>query len=271
MAEPRRDVELEQELRALGSQLVFPETPDLTARVRARTRARPPQRFWGAWGPGWRAVAAAVLLLGVVTAALVGWPDARAGIAQRLGLRGATIEQVPALPTASPSPAISTVAPALGEAWALGNHTTLAGSETSVGVLVPADSQLGPPAAVYQRGSQVTLVYGGRRELPADPQSGVALLLTETPLPPGGIDAPVLRKVVGPGTSIEQLDLDGNLAFWLEGAPHQLYLPDSQGRFQANQVWLAGNVLLWEQHDKLMRIETTASKETASRIAMSVP
>src|SRR5881397_220649 len=104
------DADLERALRDLGQHLAYPDTPDLVVAVRVRLAQQPaPRRRSWLVLPVWpRAVAVGlVALLVLVGAALAISPDARDAVAERLGLKGVTIEHVPEVPTpqpVSPSP-----------------------------------------------------------------------------------------------------------------------------------------------------------------------
>src|SRR5688572_12182795 len=98
------DAELERALSQLGQQLDLPPTPDLASGV-SRRLAQPPRRsWWSGWVAPRRLAASLALLLLCLTAALALWPDAREALAERIGLRGVTVEHLPFVPTA-PNPA----------------------------------------------------------------------------------------------------------------------------------------------------------------------
>jgi len=208
-----------------------------------------------------------VLSLGlIITIGLAASPAARAVLADRLGVRGVLIEQVPA---ASP-----TLSPAVGAALDLGEPATLEAAQRQLPLLVPALPALGAPSAVYvapgPAGGRVALVYDVRAGLPPPTSTGVSLLLLEVRAPSSGFDPIVVRKTAGPATGIEDVTVNGGHGVWLEGAPHQLFLPDPSGQFHLDQVRLAANVLLWEQGGLLLRLEGSLSRDKALTIAASV-
>jgi hypothetical protein len=201
----------------------------------------------------------------VVAAVLTVSPTARQAVAARLGLRGASIEQVPRLLT----PTVGSPGAALN----LGEATSLENARTRVPLLLPTLPGLEEPDGIYLATAggtpRVSLVYAGRGGLPAPTETGVSLLIMESSLP-SGFDPIVLRKSAGPATRVEELTINGGRGVWLEGAPHVLFLPDARGQFREDQVRLAANVLLWEQRGLLLRLEGSLPRDQAVQIASSV-
>jgi hypothetical protein len=272
------DAELEQALRDLGARLAYPPTPPLARAVGARLarRPRPPRLGW----PGWltrRRLAVALLLLALLTGAVLALtPGALTAVAERLGLRGVTIEFVPAVPAPAPSPtpapAPLPTAPArpAGERLRLGRAVTLAEARrlAPYPVAVPALPELGEPDEVYvddtAAGRPVALVYRARPGLPPAAETGVAALLIQLQ---AELDPRFFGKGLGPGTRLEELELNGTRAYWLEGQAHAVFVRDAGGQIRDETVRLAGNVLLWQQGAVTLRLEGAPSKAAALRIA----
>jgi uncharacterized protein DUF4367 len=270
--------EFEADPSELGRRLDYPVPgPELALAVGHRVRspdARKPATtpvlrpvFRSAWQPGWRRVAVAlVALVSALTGTLTFSPSARDAVARWLGLRGAGLEVVPSLPPAPSRP--------LGEGLFLGRQVSLAVAEASVpyGVVVPTLSELGSPDEVYVDGrigdGIVSLVYRSRPGFPSAAQTGAALLITEFR---ARIDDEVIeKKLIGTGTVIESVTVDGQDGFWLEGRPHLLYFQNADGLRFEETVRLAGNVLLWERGSVTLRIEGNIGKDEAIRIAESM-
>jgi hypothetical protein len=251
-------IDLERALGDLGHQVVYPPTPDLAGRVMARLEPPPARPSWRerlfATRPRFALAAVLVVILALASAGVAIWPQARTTVAERLGLRGVFIEQVPRLATPSTPP---------GQDLDLGEPTTLAEAQARLPLLLPTDTELGAPGAVYLTPTSVALVYAARAQLPS-------VLLLESRLPPGGYAPLIVGKSLGPGTRLEELSVNGGRGVWLEGAPHLLVLPDPSGQVREDRVRLAGNVLLWEQASLLMRLEGALAREQALRIAASV-
>ncbi len=272
MAERHHSADLERALADLGRHVAYPPTPGLVSRVRAGLAIAPARRP-SAWQrllarPGRLALAGLVVVVMVAATVLAASPATRTAVAERLGLRGVSVEQVPTL--RQPVPSLS-VPPGAG--LDLGEPTTLEAVRTRLPVLVPTLPELGPPDAVYlalaPAGSRVSLVYGARPSLPPSAETGLSLLLLETRVPVGGFDPIVLHKSAGPNTRLEDVVVNGGHGVWLEGAPHLLFLPDASGQFHEDQVRLAGNVLLWEQGGLLLRLEGGLNHDQALQIAAS--
>jgi hypothetical protein len=262
--------ELEQRLTELGRGLDWPPTPDLAASVRTRlaegagARApepvRPRRALWPA--AGFRrslAIALAGLLVfaGGVFAAV---PDVRDAVLEFFGLQGATVERREQLP---PAPAF--------EPLDLGERTTLdgAGGELGFEPLVPEAA--GEPDAVYVErsvpGGELSLAYRPGPGLPETSTTGFGLLVSEFR---GDLVPDYLQKVSGQTTTIERLEVDGERAIWIEGAPHFFFYRPPDGEFLDDELRLAQNVLLLEQGNLLVRLEGAFGRERALELARSL-
>lgn len=69
----------------------------------------------------------------------------------------------------------------------------------------------------------------------------------------GRLDRPILQKTLASNTSIIEVDVDGHLGLWIDGAPHQVMYEAGDGDIVVERV--AGNTLLWEVGDVLYRLE----------------
>jgi hypothetical protein len=288
------DEDLELALTDLGAHLAWPETPDLAAAVGRRLAGSPvprPQAVpvdlasrvrariddlaarrgrLGRWRPGWRAaaVAAVVLVLAITLAAV---PGTREAIADLLGIGGVRITQggggsPPPPPTSRPSPA------ALGEGLGLGEQVSLAEAEARTGRPVLVPDRLGPPDRVWLDqsipGGAVTLIYRPRAGLPVSGQTGVGLMLTSFP---GRVEREVLlKKLVGSGGRVTEVQVGAATGLWLEGAPHYLFYVAPDGTTRDASGRLAGNTLLWERDGLTLRLEAEVDAGTAVAIATSL-
>jgi hypothetical protein len=230
--------DLERTLHELAAATEFPPTPDLARRVVAHA-APSPARPWRR--------AAAVALAAVVAAVAVAFavPAARSAILRWLGIGSVQVERVPALPRIR-----------LPRAADLGARTSLAGAERAAGFRLATLPR--EPDAVYvariPRGRDVTLVYGH-------------VLLEEL----RGRDAVfAARKLLGPRTRVEDVDVDGAPGIWITGAPHHFGYLDRDGRFEAGRVRLAGDTLLWQRGPVVLRVEGARTKAVALALARSV-
>lgn len=288
---PPTDAELEGALADLGARLAYPPTPDLASAVRRRT-ASPHLR--GGAGVKLAAIAALVVFLLAAAVATL-FPGASSAVADRLGLRGIRIFYTAAVPTATPAPvatpiptSVATAVPTLavtpiptsvvtptpvGIGLALGAPISLgdARGRVAFAILTPTAPDLGPPDEVYLgfplAGGQVALVYRARPTLPAAPETGVGLLLTEFH---ADLAPDYFGKGLGPGTRLEQVTVNGERGFWISGQPHMFFYTDPQGTIHDEQFRLASNTLLWEHDGTTFRLEATLARNEALRIAESV-
>jgi hypothetical protein len=270
------DDELEQALTRLGASLDYPEPAGLAARVARTLRAggHPSRRRWGALAwvprvrsfgrPAWKPVAvAAALVLALLAGSLVAFPSVRETVADWLGVRGIGITVVPTL---SPIPTSY-------RSLLIGRPASLEEARAAVAwpVLVPEDPLLGPPDEVYldlaHRDGAVSLVWGARPGLPAASTTGAGLLLTEFR---GSISERFFQKFVGPGTTIERVHVGDRIGYWISGAPHEVVVLDPSGEPILDTIRLAGNVLMWEDGELTLRLESELGKDDALRVAATV-
>jgi hypothetical protein len=287
MGEPRITPEaLDAALRSLGGVVAFPAARDelpasVMTRITAPGQLRDPARVFSLSArraarpvirPAWhRVVAAAAAVLVIATGVLVGSPSARDAVAGLLGLRGVRIERVPH-PVGSPRLA-------LGHGLDLGVRIPLdqATARVPYRVLVPRPSlivgaaELGPPDEVYLAagipGGQVSLVYRARAGLHVASSTGAALLVSEFR---GSVNREFLGKSVGPGTALISVSVNGGQGYWISGNPHEIYLLDESGRIRQDTVRLAGDVLVWEQGDLVVRIESQLDEAQSLAVARSM-
>jgi hypothetical protein len=251
--------ELERALLSLGDELAFPEAPDVSGDVLRRISERAPRR----WASR-RALVFAAAVLAVAIGAAMAVPQARTAILDLFGLRGATVQRVDTLPTV-PAPGARLLD--LGEPVPLGEDGRP--TVTIPEILVPA--ALGPPDAAYASaesyGRRLTLVYGPGAGVPESRYTGVGILISEfvgEPFP-GYVD-----KMVDGGTRVERVQVGPYRGIWLEGGPHNVMFRGEGGEIFDDRGRLAGNTLLVERDDVLVRIEGEVSRERAIEIARSL-
>jgi hypothetical protein len=86
----------------------------------------------------------------------------------------------------------------------------------------------------------------------------------------GRLEPAVISKGIGPSTRLTAVSVDGGRGFWLEGSPHFLVFRDTSGEYREDRLRLAGNTLVWEHDEVLLRLEGLPSLADALRIAASV-
>lgn len=255
------DKDLELQLRAAGRELEFPDAPDIASSVANRIQSEHLQPRW--IRPSYVVALALAALIIVASGILILSPDARRAVADLLGVPGIGIQLK--------DPAESPVAPQSLDDLELGETTSIEEARQKASFDVAHPRALGPPGIVLFRssppGGMVTLIYAPTSELRATSVEGVGLLLTEFE---GQLDESVFRKMVGSGTSVEQVEVNGRRGFWIEGMPHLLTFRDSRGDLLQERARLAENVLLWTDGGVTYRLEGRLTSESAIRIAESI-
>ena len=265
MADPGRitEVELERALRDLGPRYPYPPTPNLASRVRQRISAQPvaqPRRLELWRDPRRLALAAAVLLVLLGGAALAN-PATRDAIAHFFHVRGVVVSR-----EASPLPSLSPVTP-----LDLGRRTTMADAQSRVSFTIGVPAELGEPDAVYVvsgiPGGEVALAYTPRPGIPPVKQTGLGVLISEFR---GDLLPGFITKSAGPGTTLEEVSVNGDRGWWIAGEPHMIYVQVA-GKDQMETLRMAANTLVWEHAGVTYRIESGLSKADAFRIAAGLP
>ncbi len=256
MAEQLDD--LERRLSRLAGDLTWPATPDLRAQVR---RAVLTPRPW--FNSRWALAAVAVV---TIVALLAAYAPARTAIADWVNLH-LRINRTNTLPT----PSAHTPGP-LGQYLGLGSQTTLLGAQQGVKWTVLVPSTLGEPDAVYLQtngpsGGEVSLVYASRPGIPVSGNTGVSVLVTEAQ---GRVNEQYFGKMLGSGTTIEDVSVGGHRGWWISGTPHDFFFIDSNGNIQSDALRLAGNTLVIDMNGTLVRIEGDMTKDQALAIAASL-
>jgi hypothetical protein len=241
-------LDLEHELRELGRAIELPPTPNLAASVRTRLEAAlAPRRVFAR-----RTVILAFVLIVVAVGAAMAVPQARTAILEWLGLRGVTVERVETAPTATRR---------LGDvdALGLGERVTLAEARRRVDHALAVPARLGVPDGVYVGpDGRVSLVY-------LDGEDEVAALLTQFR---AAIDERFVHKAVGPGTTVEPVNVGASRGWWIEGEPHEVVLLRDEEPV-VETLRLATNTLLWQRGHVTLRLEGDLTKAEAVRVAES--
>lgn len=84
----------------------------------------------------------------------------------------------------------------------------------------------------------------------------------------GSLDSDVITKVLGDGSDIQRVDVNGLPGLWIDGSPHELLIRDVDGAMVTRRF--AGNTLLWQDGDVIRRIEGTVTLDEALELAASV-
>jgi hypothetical protein len=255
--------ELEQQLTALGAELVWPPTPNLVPAIRSRIAT--PLVLRGSWYQSRWALAAAAVLIALV--GLAAYQPSREAIASWVNVH-VLFQRVNVLPTPSPQPPGP-----LGEKLGLGGRTTLADAQKHVSWPITIPASLGQPDEVYLQlppngptQGEVTLVYSTRPGIPVTGETGVALLITEAR---GAVDKNFFGKMLGPDTTLEEVTVAGHQGYWIAGAPHMFLFTDVNGAVRDETMRLATNTLILDEGGTVVRIEGNLTKAQAIAIATS--
>jgi hypothetical protein len=134
----------------------------------------------------------------------------------------------------------------------LGHHVAVLRGRTPTSVWVQS-LDAGRPNIV-----SVNTVYADGRGI---------ILVNELP-GPGSVY--VNKKLLVEGTQIDFLTIRNQSALWFGGAPHEVGVVDASGKISMMQTRLAGNVLLWADTTRTIRIEGVNDKATAVALLESL-
>ena len=238
--------ELERALGHLARELDVPETPDLATAVLAQLEPRAPRRVERSrW-----IVAVAVVVLAALAATLA-IPDARAALFRWLSIGGERIELVDELPEIPVQDDLE---------LALGEPVTI---EEARGRSAFALRELEePPDRVYVGGQGTVWSLYGTPERPR------LLVAQSSLLPP--LHEILLKKLVGPETRVERVDVHGSAGIFLSGETHFVLMLDPNGEIVEDTARLARDVLIWEEGGVGYRLEGDFDLEEALRLALAL-
>jgi hypothetical protein len=247
--------QLDARLADLGTVLAFPETPPLAGSVAERL-ARP-RRGW--FAPASRPVSRGIALGLAATLLLV-------GVAAAVGIALGGLRIVFGPSTFSPLPSYQ-VGPGLG------SPTTLADARQQIRftLRVPSLVALGEPDLVYLAeppvGGVVTLLYADRSIVPADPATGIGLIVTQFR---ADIGPEIFEKLINEGVEVTPTRVHGHAAWWVAGGDHFFFYRDADGRVVDSTLHLASDTLIWEERGVTHRVEGAPTLQAAVRVAESL-
>lgn len=287
------DAGLESALRSLAGAVDWPPAaptapsgatagPDIATRVRVRIasgeRGRRPQPWWRPAGarPIRRSLVlaiAALLALAIVAGAVgLGLP----GLRITFGEPPASLVPSPTLTaeptdrgTPTPTP---TLPPITGQRLNLGRQVELDQVEPRIGVPVrlPADARVGQPDTVWideAKFDQIAYVWEAGPTLPETSERGVGLILMRFD---GRTDDEFYQKVLGSGTRLQTVKVDGHDGFWISGEMHFFFYERSDvGYVDDGRRWV-GDALVWYDGTATYRIESALGRDATIEIAESI-
>lgn len=269
----RDDAGLEALLRGSTEAIAWPTAspsgaPDIAMRVRVRLVATPrpvARRPWTAWRPVRRSLLLALVAL-LTLAAIAG--------AVGLGLPGLRLILGEPPVSSPPSVAPSRTAPPgpvgsslrLGKVYALDEVEAL----TGIPVRLPSDPATGPPDAVYVdrvRDNQVAFVWATSESLPETREPGIGLVLMRFE---GRVDDGFRQKLIGEGTTVEPVTVDGRRGFWVSGEAHFFfYIRKDGGVIDDGRRWV-DDALAWTDGAVTYRIESALGRDGTIELAESL-
>lgn len=229
--------ELEQALVALGAELEFPPTPDLTGAVRARLGRR---RRW--LRPAAFALAVVVVAFGIAMAV----PDARSAILRFFHIGAATVERVETLPPAKQRPLVAGLGPALVREDA----------EMAAGLRIRLPRGVPAPARYYARPGLIATLLR---------VNGTPVLLAEI----RNDQTVFAKKAIEKQTTVEPVRV-GEYGLWLEGPAHVLIWRFGAPFVHVVETRLAGNVLIWVRLGITYRLEGELDKAQMLALARQI-
>ena len=284
------DDQLERALADLGNVVAWPPTGDLSQAVMARLGPAP-TRPWRArlgrlvrGGAGERPavrrglVLAILVLLATVAIASavalgvpgiriffgpVATPTTTPAASQAASPTSTLVSSAPSASGSAPTGAGPSAIPGGTDDPALGRLVTLeeARAGAGFGVVLPTATGFESPDAIHLLGvppvARISLSYGDRASV------------TEFV---GSADPDGFQKIVGNGTTVEPLTINGKPAYWISGDPHEIIIlyRDGAGRSIWESAIVSGNVLIWQDGEVTLRLVTPLSRAAAISFAESM-
>lgn len=251
---------VEKKLRKAGSNLPYPPTPQLAAKVMAQLTRPARARFLrGRW-------AGALIAILILTLTLILVPPARAALLDFIQIGVVRIFSLPPAPRVIGTPAFEApltatpVATLLPSVLNLAGETTLSNAQSKVDftILLPTyPPDLGQPDHVY-------LQYAG---------SPMLVLVWMEPDRPDKVRLSLDEIAQGSWTLekfepriIQETTVNGQHAVWAEG-PYMLQITNQN--YELKRL-VGGRVLIWTQDNITYRLETDLSLDEAIKIAESL-
>jgi hypothetical protein len=169
-------------------------------------------------------------------------PSARTAILRFFHLRGATVELVDTLPPAEER--------ALGADLGAAVTAERASRDLGFRILLPPGVE---HPEVHELGNAAAILL-------ASPGTVLLTQFRVVGVPPSAM----FKKVAGSLSTVEWTEVNREPAIWISGAPHVFFGPSTPPR-------LAGNTLLWQHGELMMRLEGKGlTKAAALKLASSI-
>ncbi|MGH8958931.1 MAG: hypothetical protein ACRDVK_09670 [Acidimicrobiia bacterium] len=152
-----------------------------------------------------------------------------------------------------------------------GVETPLVEAQGAVGFDLKRPQDLPPPDSVqllrWNGGQQVAMLWSESSDLPEVFDTGIGLLLIQFE---ARVDQELLLKTAPEATQIEPVRVNGEMGYFLSGAPHTVFFENPDGLIADDQIRLAGKVLVWMADGVTYRIESALGLEETVEIAESL-
>ena len=133
----------------------------------------------------------------------------------------------------------------------------------------PSDPTVGPPDAAWvdaARNDQVALVWAASERLPETLVPGIGLVEMAFR---GQMDEGWVKKIVGAGTEVEAIEVNGHHGYWISGDPHFFFYQGPNGIVDESRRWV-GDALVWSDGAITYRLETSLGRDQAIALAESM-
>jgi hypothetical protein len=189
-----------------------------------------------------------------------------AGIAGALGFRVPGLEIVRVAET----PAV--VTPPAGTGLDLGSPIPVADAAARDGPRLRLPASLPAPTTAFAvgTGDRAVVTVAWRAEPGQPTLEGTDLRLTLTALE-GGVDDDLVRKVVGPGTTVEPVVIGADHGWWIAGGPHTVLVRGLDGGIETLRSAVAGDTLVFAREGTLYRLESSLGRDATVEVARSMP
>ena len=85
-----------------------------------------------------------------------------------------------------------------------------------------------------------------------------------------GQTSPFIERLIGPGTRVRRLSVNGGVGIYLDRAPHGVIFRNKRGDILIDRIRREGSVLVWQQGSLILRIEGAGSLRWALALARSL-
>ncbi len=189
-----------------------------------------------------RRVAALALTTGLIVA-----PQPRGAVARWLGIGSVRIERDTTRRVAALPSAIADLD--------LGTISSVANAEEELGRPMAVRRDRSPDRVWVQMSGSPTVAVNS---LYVDKAS--TILVSELPGPGSVV---MNKKLLGQGAQLDFFAVKGRSAVWISGSPHEVLVELASGSVSVMPVRIAGNVLLWADEVRTLRIEGVTDRAAA--------